>query len=234
MKKLLFPDYQTISESAADWIFKRVAEKPELTICLATGSTPTGTYEALAARAKGNERLFAKCRVLKLDEWGGIPENHPASCQYYIQKYFLDPLSIPKSQFISFKADAADPEKECKRVKEQIAELSPIDLAVLGLGLNGHLGFNEPASALTPYAHIAELSIETQKHQMVEGLNVKPAFGYTMGMAELLQVRKIIMLVSGEHKREQQEKLLHGKADPQFPASFLCLHPDVDLYTDLP
>jgi galactosamine-6-phosphate isomerase len=237
MNRLQFPNYEALSNAAAEHIFQLVCENPRASICLATGSTPTGTYKSLQnfGSARGpSKSKFSQTTIVKLDEWGGLEDLHPATCEYYLREYVIQPLEIEAQRYISFRASAADPQAECQRVKTRLAnEVSRLDLCVLGLGINGHLGFNEPASALTAHTHIATLTEQTQQHPMVKGNETKPTYGFTLGMADLLQAKEIMLLVSGDHKRQQLIRLLDNSIDTQFPASFLCLHPDVTLYTDI-
>jgi len=150
------PDYEALSEIAADLIAKRIHEKPPLLLCLATGSTPTRTYELLATRPKS---LFDQLRILKLDEWGGIPMSSPATCETYLRKILIDPLDL-SSRYVAFESQPTNPTAECSRIARWLKDNGPIDLCILGLGINGHLGFNEPAAALQPRAHLATLSSE--------------------------------------------------------------------------
>lgn len=233
LKILRFPDYDSLSRAAAEHMYSTVSESPEAVFCLATGSTPTATYQYLSELNTCTENRFRHSRIVKLDEWGGLPENHQASCESYLRKYIIQPLEIENQNYISFQSDAADPENECNRISSLLASSGRIDLSVLGLGINGHLGFNEPAEQLSPLVHVASLTETTQQHPMVKETTQKPTFGYTLGIANLLQSKSIILLVSGTHKESQLKRLLSQKIETQFPASFLWLHPDVTVYTDI-
>lgn len=234
MRIFRFDDFETLSNAAAEQIVMAVIEKPSLKICLATGSSPKRCYEKVAEKAAISETSFRNVQVVKLDEWGGLTQSDEGSCEHYIHKYFIGPLQIDTTSYLSFAGDANDREQECDRVRSALSEGGPIDVCVLGLGLNGHLGFNEPAEYLQPFSHIARLSSQSQKHSMVASNANKLEFGYTLGMAEILASRKIIFIVNGESKKQQLARFYERKIDPQFPGSFLWLHPDVDLYTDLP
>jgi galactosamine-6-phosphate isomerase len=233
MNRLSFPDYESLSQAAASKILSIVQAKPDTAVCLATGSTPTRTYELLAGEGKTGLSCFKALKIIKLDEWGGLPASHSATCEYYLHKYVIAPLQISPDRYFSFQSDALDPPSECARIRKELDSIKLLDLCILGLGINGHLGFNEPADFLQPHAHIAELTDETRRHRMIEDTAVKPSYGYTLGMADLLQARKIMLLVSGSHKQRQLQRLLEGKIETSFPASFLWLHPDVELYTDI-
>ncbi len=234
MKIFRYADYESMSNAAAEQIVMAVIGNPTLKICLATGSSPRLCYEKVAEKASHSGTSFKRVQVVKLDEWGGLSGTDEGSCEHYIRNYFIEPLKIDTSTFLSFAGDAAEPELECARVRSALAKETPIDICVLGLGLNGHLGFNEPAEYLQPYAHIATLSSQSQQHSMIASSGKKMEFGYTMGMREILSSKRIIFLVNGEQKKAQLARFLEAKIDPKFPGSFLWLHPDLELYTDLP
>ena len=222
------PDYEALSEIAADLIAKRIQENPSLLLCLATGSSPTRAYELLATRPKS---LFDQVRILKLDEWGGIPMDSPATCETYLRKILIDPLDL-SSRYVAFQSQPADPAAECSRITSWLEENGPIDLCILGLGINGHLGFNEPAAALQPRAHVATLSSESLQHSMIEALPEKPTFGVTLGIEDILDSREIILLVSGASKAEPLRRMLNGPVHTLFPASYLTKHQNTRILCD--
>lgn len=225
-------DYQEMSKKAASLFREEIQKQPNLLLCAATGSSPEGFYLELATTAGGESKLFNQLRVLKLDEWGGIPENHPVSCEYFLRNRLLEPLSIPPERYISFESDPEDPDAECHRIRSQLEREGPIDVCILGLGLNGHLGLNEPAAKLEPYCHRTALTEESLQHSMIASMEAKPAYGLTLGMKEILSSRKIIMLVSGKEKKRMAEKFLEGSVSTDLPASFLWLHPHVECLVD--
>lgn len=220
--------YGEMSHVAASLVLETLKEKPNLLLCAATGSSPEGLYKDLAETAGARKELFSQIRILKLDEWGGIPENHPVTCEYFLRKKLLDPLEIPAERYISFESDPKDPEAECNRIRSKLKTEGPIDICILGLGANGHLALNEPAAKLDPFCHVAALSTESLQHPMIASLEQKPAYGLTLGLKEILDSRKIIMLVSGKGKKKIAEKFLEGKVSTVLPASFLWQHPQVE------
>ena len=217
-------DYPEMSRLAAALVLEALAEKPDLLLCAATGSSPEGLYAELAKLARGNKEIFRRMRILKLDEWGGIPDNHPVSCEYYLREKLLDPLGIPSERYISFSSDPEDPDAECKRILSNLEKEGPIDLCILGLGRNGHLGLNEPAAELQAHCHISALSEESLRHPMIASLETKPAYGLTLGMEEILSSRRILMLVSGWEKKKIAGEFLEGKISSALPASYLWNH----------
>ena len=232
MKSRVFGNHDAMSRAAAGWIAREFGRKPGMLVCLATGSTPTRTYELLGSQARKSPALFKHLRVLKLDEWGGLAANDPGSCEAYLRQRVVRPWGISRRRFIGFAAAAPRPEKECQRIQRWLDRHGPIDLCILGLGSNGHLGFNEPNRTLCPVAHGARLLPETRAHAMLLHTTVKPEFGLTLGMADILQARRILLLVSGRQKRKPLERLLHGEISTEFPASLLWLHPQALVFCD--
>lgn len=225
-------DYQKMSSQAASLVLEEIQKKPDLLLCAATGSSPEGLYGELARRATSDPLPFSQLRIIKLDEWGGIPEKHPVSCEYFIGEKLLTPLGIPAERYISFASNPENPETECNRIRSRLEREGPIDICILGLGLNGHLGFNEPAPQLEPFSHVATLTEKSLQHSMIASLESKPTYGLTLGMQEILTSRKIIMLVSGKEKREVTEQFIKGKISTHLPASLLWLHQDVECLMD--
>jgi len=221
-----------MSHGAAGLIARELGRNPRLLICLATGHTPARTYELLGAKARKSPALVKHLRVLKLDEWGGLPVGDPGSCEAYLQERVVRPWGVSQRRFVGFAADPMRAKTECKRIQDWLARNGPIDFCVLGLGRNGHLGLNEPAAMLCPVAHRAALSEETRAHPMLARGIVKPDYGLTLGMAEIFQSTQILLLVSGAHKRQPLKRLLRGEISTQFPASLLSLHPRTTVFCD--
>ncbi len=228
----VFPDYRAMSRAAADWLAAEIERKPDSLLCLATGSSPALTYELLAAQAAERPELFRKARILKLDEWGGLPMSHPSTCESYLRERLVKPLGLKRDRFFGWRSQPADPEAECRRIESWLQRHGPIDLCVLGLGLNGHLGFNEPAPALRPGPHVARLSRTSLTHSMLRGGAEGLLHGLTLGMADILRAAKALLLVSGAPKRRPMRRLLARRIAPGFPASFLWLHPSWTLLCD--
>ena len=153
------------------------------------------------------------------------------SCETYLQRHLIGPLRIPSDRYFAFQ-NQANPEMECARISQILAMTGPIDLSILGLGLNGHLGFNEPADALQPRSHRAELAPSSLQHSMIQKAKIPIKYGLTLGMADLLHSKKILLLVNGSHKATALQQLLSGRISTHFPASFLWLHPQVICFCD--
>lgn len=225
-------DYNALSQLSCDSIVSDLRKRPRQMICMSTGNSPTGTYERLVNVFNDHPKYFDELIIAKLDEWGGIDPNEPSSCESYIQEKIVQPLGIPQNRYISFQSNPDSPKKECDRIQIEIQKKGPIDICILGLGQNGHIGFNEPAYTLTPNCHIAELTADSLNHQMINTLNKKPTYGLTLGMADILQSKKIILLLTGAKKKEVIKKLLSKQITTKLPASFLWLHNQVECYID--
>ncbi|SDB51953.1 galactosamine-6-phosphate isomerase [Flavobacteriaceae bacterium MAR_2010_188] len=223
-----FEDYEQMSGRAAAMVLEEIEKKKDLLICAPTGNSPTGMYQSLAQTFQQKPKIFNELRVLKLDEWVGLPAEHPGSCEYYLRQQLLDPLKISADRYAGFLPNPENPQNDCERVKQLIENGTGIDLCILGLGKNGHIGFNEPAEFLQPHCHVAQLSEQSKKQGIVEGYDEKPEYGITLGMQEILSAKKIILLVYGEGKRDATAVLLSKNITTEFPATFLWLHPNVD------
>jgi len=225
-------NYDEMSQRGAQILISEIKRKPELLICAATGKSPTGLYENLSNEYQQNESLFGKIRIVMLDEWGGIAMNDPNSCRSYLNKFVTQPFGLSQDRFFAFDSEATDPTLECLKMQHAINEQGPIDVFFLGLGKNGHLGFNEPFS-FSSHCYAATLSAETLQHSMVASMDVKPSFGMTLGMLDILNSKKIVMLISGEGKHRVINKFLSQKIDRALPASFLWLHTKLECLIDL-
>ncbi len=231
LTQIVLPDHEAVSQRAADWVVERLRQKPAALLCLATGSTPLRTYALLAERGAAEPRLFAQCRVINLDEWGGLAPDDPASCGRSLRASLITPLAL-SDRYIEFNGQAADPAAECARIAAWLAQHGPIDACVLGLGLNGHLGFNEPAESLQPHAHVATLSEASLDHVMIQGAARRPPHGLTLGMADLLNAKEALLLVTGPSKRGPLARLVTPRISTAFPASLMQLHPAATLLCD--
>ena len=227
MKIEFFETYNELSCRAKEIIVSEIIIKPDLLLCAATGSSPRGTYQLLANEFQEKPELFDGLKIIKLDEWGGIPMNHPSTCENYLQKHLIQPLKVSDDRYTGFLSNPENPEAECKRIKDFIDKSGTIDVCILGLGMNGHIALNEPGEFLQPHCHVANLSEKTLKHQMVIGMNKNPEYGLTLGMADILQSKKILLLIQGSNKAEIARKLFAKQISGFLPASFLWLHPDV-------
>ena len=220
-------DYEELSKICADVMVECVRKKPDSLFCLATGSSPTRAYQIFVDRINKEHINVQKLRILKLDEWWRIDKNDPSTCEDFIQIKIIKPLNIPAENYISFNSDAPDADVECNRIAEIIQVEGPIDLSILGIGKNGHLGLNEPDAYFIPFPHVVELDEKTKTHSMLTKTNVTINYGMTLGMADIIASRKIILLVTGSDKNKSFKVFLKAQVRSDLPASILWLHPNV-------
>ena len=221
-----------MSQVAFESFYAGLKTSPRTSICAATGHSPTGFYIKMVANYQEESELYYAMQVVQLDEWFGVSAYDPNSCEHYIQNKIILPLNITEDRYLSFKNDAVAPEAECMRVQKELDIHEPLDVCVLGLGKNGHLGFNEPAATLSDVCHMSRLSETSMQHSMTKTMINKPQYGLTLGMKDILRSKKIILLVTGLGKEATIEQLLTQQITSQLPASFLWNHPNVECYID--
>lgn len=219
--------YLDLSAKANAIIISEIKKKPNLLLCAATGKSPTGTYHLLENEYQKQPKLFDHLRVIKLDEWGGIKMNNPSTCETYLQLHLIRPLNIPETRYSGFSSNPEDPQKECARIQNVLDKTGPIDLCILGIGMNGHLALNEPNRYLQPNTHVVKLSAKTLEHKMLTENQETPAYGLTLGMADIMNSKMILLLINGSNKTGIVKKFLTKKITSLVPASFLWLHPNV-------
>lgn len=225
-------DHEQMSRQAARVVIRRLQQKPDLLLCASAGGTPTRMYEILAQRCQDQPGLFSDMRVLTVDEWGGLPAGHPATCKEDIRTKLMDPCHIRAARFCAFKTDSSDPGADCDRMSRWLAKNGPIDLCVLGLGLNGHIAMLEPADELPTLAHVAKLAPSSLKHPMLRGSGRVPAFGMSLGLGEIMNSAEVLLLVSGARKSPILHKVLRQAVATRLPASLLHLHPNAHVFYD--
>ena len=211
-------DYKDMSRKAANIISAQIILKPNSVLGLATGSTPIGTYSQLVDWYKKGDLDFSEVTSVNLDEYKGLPGTNEQSYYYFMHQHLLEP----------------DSKKECERYEELIRSLGGVDLQLLGMGHNGHIGFNEPGQAFETGTHCVDLqesTIEANKRFFASATDV-PRQAYTMGIKTIMQAKKILVVVSGEDKAEIVKKAFFGPVIPGVPASILQMHNDVILVGD--
>lgn len=224
-------DYDALSDRASEYLITEIRDKPDATICLATGGTPLLTYRYFVEKINQRKIDITQVTFVKLDEWVGIPLHSPATCEFFLQQYIVQPLGLRTEQLIGFQSENID-EKECERVTEIITNRGGLDLCVLGLGKNGHLGLNEPADALEPFCHISNLDEQTRQHDMLKTAGCSVTQGITLGLKDILNAKEILLLVAGEGKYDAVEKYMTATVTTAIPASFLWLHSNVNCLVD--
>ena len=227
-------DYYHASRVAANIISAQVIMKPDCVLGLATGSTPIGTYEQLVRWYEKGDLDFSEVHSVNLDEYRGLKPDNEQSYRYFMNKHLFDSINIDKAN--TFVPDGTEPDKEkaCKKYDEIIRSQGGVDLQILGLGHNGHIGFNEPGSAFDKETHCVALSESTieANARFFDSLYDVPREAYTMGIKTIMQAKKIVVIVSGESKKDIVKKVFSGPITPEVPASVLQLHNDVILVGD--
>jgi len=227
---LQLPTAEDISVRVAALVIEALRETPDLVLCLATGATPTRCYAALAAEAERAPELFARLRIVQLDEWGGLSGGDPESCLAYIRQHAVGPLKVSADRFLSFDGTASDGAAECARVRlalerwgginEPPATSSVADQLDSGLQRLGEHGTAGHGEALLRGAHVAKLSVESQGHQMVAS-RAAPTTGLTIGLAELCAASRCVVMVTGGHKATVLRAALRERVSARRPASLL-------------
>jgi glucosamine-6-phosphate isomerase len=225
MQVKIFEDYDTLSQEVASTIIHLVKKQPRAILCLAAGDTPRLAYSLLVEKARAGEIDFSKCTFIGLDEWIGIAPTNPGSCRYFLQTNLFTPIGIRSSQIHLFDALSPDLASECRKMDQTIREKQRIDLMLVGVGMNGHIGFNEPGAALNQYAHVISLDETTQTvGQKYFTESTKLQKGITLGLQHLLDSRTAIMIASGSKKAEIIRKALEEPITTQVPASVVRKH----------
>lgn len=227
-------DYNHASRVAANIISAQVIIKPDCVLGLATGSTPIGTYEELIRRYEKGDLDFSKVHSINLDEYRGLSPENDQSYRYFMNTHLFDKINIDKKN--TYVPDGLEPDKEkaCRDYEEIIRVHGGVDLQVLGLGHNGHIGFNEPGCVFEKETHCVTLSETTREAnaRFFSSMDEVPTEAYTMGIGSIMQAKKIIVIVTGEGKREIVKKAFQGPITPDVQASVLQLHNDVILVGD--
>ena len=234
MKLIVCENYEEISVRAAQIVADVMKARPDCVLGLATGSTPVGMYDELVRRYEAGELDFSAVRSVNLDEYYPISPENAQSYRYFMNKNLFDRVNIDKANTDVPNGASADPDAECADYEKRIAALGQVDIQVLGIGQNGHIGFNEPAPELHPLTHLTGLTESTLKAnaRFFAEDEVMPTAALTMGMGTILRARKIIILANGEAKADAIRTLLSGMVTTDCPASFLNLHDDVTVICD--
>ena len=234
MKIYKAKDYKDMSRKAANIISAQVIMKPNCVLGLATGSTPIGTYDQLVEWYNKGDLDFSEVTTVNLDEYKGLPRTNDQSYYYFMHQHLFDRVNIDPERTNVPNGMEPDAEKECGRYEELIRSLGCVDLQLLGLGHNGHIGFNEPGEAFEKETHCVDLTestIEANKRFFASADDV-PKQAYTMGIKTIMQAKKILIVVNGENKADIVERAFFGPVTPEVPASILQLHNDVTLVGD--
>ncbi len=234
MNILKMKNYEEMSKAAADYIMNKIRQHSDITLGLATGGTPVGTYKNLIQDHSQNGTSYKNVTTFNLDEYIGLSGENRNSYRYFMNSTLFDHLDIQKKNTHIPSGVAKDMEEECLNYEGMLKHHGGIDLQILGIGSNGHIGFNEPGTPFSSKTQIVDLTSSTREAnaRFFSNINEVPTQAITMGISTIMQSREILLLVSGESKSEAVQQLLYGDIDEQFPASVLRLHPNVKIIAD--
>lgn len=233
MKIIITKNYEELSERAAEIMLGIVKQNPKAVLGLATGTTPLGLYSRIIADHKENGTDYSKIRTVNLDEYKGLPKTHEQSYAYFMKKNLFDGLGITPEQTNIEDGTAKDEKAECLRYDALLEEL-PRDIQLLGLGSNGHIAFNEPGTSFGSGTHVVTLAESTVKDnaRLFEDIAEVPRKAFTMGIKQIMQAKKVLILASRVNKADAVYKMVKGTVTEQVPSSVLQLHPDCILIAD--
>lgn len=234
MKIIKTKDYVDMSRKAANIIAAQIIMKPDCVLGLATGSTPIGTYKELIKAYENGDLDFSLVKTANLDEYRGLEKTNNQSYDYFMKDNLFNHININFENLNIPNGEKPDAEEECARYEAVVKALGGQDLQLLGMGHNGHIGFNEPADEFPKVTHCVDLQESTiqANKRFFEKVEDVPTQAYTMGIGTIMQAKKILVIASGADKAEIVKKAFFGPITPQVPASILQLHPDVTVVVD--
>ena len=234
MRVIIEKDYKAMSKKAALLVASQVRLKPDSVLGLATGSTPLGMYDELINMHNKDEIDFSECKTFNLDEYCNLPPENSQSYHYYMQENFFDHVNIPEDNINLLDGMEDDVRKECIEYDMKIKRAGGIDLQVLGIGPNGHIGFNEPGKRLNVKTHQVDLAEETieANSRFFDSRDEVPRKAITVGIATILKSSRILLLASGKNKAHAIKETVSGHVSTEVPSSLLQTHPEVTIIID--
>lgn len=227
-------NYEEMSRKAANILSAQVISKPDSVLGLATGSTPIGMYDQLVEWYNKGDVDFSEVKTVNLDEYKGLARDNDQSYYYFMHKHLFDRVNINPDNTNVPDGTQMDSEKECARYEKLIESMGGVDIQLLGIGRNGHIGFNEPDNCFAKTTHCVDLTestIEANKRFFASADDV-PRQAYTMGIGTIMKAKKILLIVNGEDKADALAKSVYGPVTPEVPASILQFHNDVVIVAD--
>jgi glucosamine-6-phosphate isomerase len=225
MQLKIYKDHHSLSDAAASEIIDLIKNKPAAVLCLASGDTPRLTCQLLVQKLKKEQTDLSQFTFIGLDEWVAVPPSNEGSCHYFFKHELFEPLKLSPAQTHLFDAMSGNLEEECRKMDAVIREKGGIDLMIVGIGMNGHIGFNEPGVSFDKYAHVTDLDNTTltvgQKYFKTAVALQK---GITLGLQHLLDARKAILMANGSKKAGVIKKTMEGEVTNAFPASIMQKH----------
>lgn len=234
MNIIEFENKDQLGKETAAIIARTIAAKPDAVLGLATGGTPIDTYKELIQLHQAHQLSFKQTKTINLDEYAGLDPEHENSYMTYMKRHLFDHIDLPQDQYFLPNGNAAHLEKECLRYDQLIEDVGGIDLLLLGIGQNGHIGFNEPGTPFNSKTHVVQLDENTRQAnaRYFSSIDEVPTHAITMGIASILSSKKILLLASGKSKAKVIQYLEQAEIHPDFPASALKLHEDVTVLID--
>ena len=234
MKIIVEKNYEAMSKKAAEIFSEFIENKPDCILGLATGGTPVEMYKNLIRMNKEGKVDFSKVNSINLDEYRGLSGDHDQSYRYFMNTNLFNNININKANTFVPNGLAKDIEEECKNYDERIEQIGGIDLQLLGIGNNGHIGFNEPAEFLNTKTHLTHLTEDTiqSNARFFNKIEDVPTEAITMGLGGIMKAKRIVLIASGEGKANIISKILEGKITTDIPATLLQVHPDVTIIVD--
>ena len=234
MRLIIAKDYADVSRKAANIIAAQVQLKPDCVLGLATGSSPIGTYQELIRKYENGELDFSQVKTVNLDEYVGLPKDHDQSYAYFMRTNLFDHVNIDQNNCNIPNGMNPDAAAECARYDAIIDAFGGADLQLLGLGPNGHIGFNEPCDEFVNGTNKVELTASTidANQRFFEKREDVPTYAYTMGIGSIMKAKRVLLVVNGEKKAQAVKDCFFGPIKPQAPGSILQLHPDFILVAD--
>lgn len=227
MKKWVQHDMEAQADAVAGMVADYVRENPHAILCLAAGDTATATYARMAQMQREGKANFRDCRLIGLDEWAGLSETEVGSCKKYIVEHVIVPLELKPENISFFDACAADLQQECEKANRYLRENGPIDISLMGVGMNGHIALNEPGSDFDQDAHVVALSDTTMQVAVKYFHKQTPVTqGITLGMRQIWNSRLLIIMANTQRKREIMHEAMYGEVTNRVPASYLQNHPN--------
>lgn len=227
-------DYKDLSRKAANIISAQIIMKPDCVLGLATGSSPVGLYEQLVDWYQKGDLDFHEVRTVNLDEYKGLSGDHEQSYRYFMNRHLFDHVNINKANTNVPNGRARNLEAECKRYNDLIQSLGGIDMQLLGIGRNGHIGFNEPEDAFEKETHVVKLTESTieANSRLFDNPDEVPRYAITMGVKSIMQAKRVLLIASGQDKAEAVYQSLFGPVTPHVPASILQMHNNLTVVAD--
>jgi len=233
MKQVVFENYYELSAYTAKQIAGIILSKPDALLCFPAGETSKGTFEELIRLNTEGRVSFSRCRIVGLDEWLNLGDMMKENCFSFLKKHLFDHIDYSPANMCFFDGESENPEQECIKTDKFIRKYGPVDMILLGAGMNGHLGLNEPGTPFSLYSHIVDMDEVTRKvGQKYFSGPVKLGRGITMGIRHILEAKTCILQISGKKKAEVVSRLINSEVTESFPASAIKSHSDSFLLLD--